>query len=57
MDLMERLDGMSWRRFLNLVRNLSPLGAAAARAEELRNAAGDDRDQAAAFFREARAGR
>ena len=28
-DLMERIDGMSWRRFSALARNLSPFGAAA----------------------------
>lgn len=32
--LMEQIDGMSWRQFANLVRNLSPYGAVAARAAE-----------------------
>lgn len=53
-DLRERLDGMSWRRFSVLLRNLSPCGAAAARAAALRDgAAADDRQQAAAFFENA----
>ena len=35
-DLAERIDGMSWRQFANLARNLSPFGAVAARAQALR---------------------
>lgn len=38
-DLMEQLDGMSWRRFLVLLNNLSPHGAVSAqiRASQDRN--------------------
>lgn len=57
-DLMEQLDQMSWRRFTVLFRNLSPYGASASRAEELRRhpqadekiSEEDGRKQAAAFF-------
>lgn len=49
---------MSWRRFRVLFHNLSPYGAAASRAEELRRnpepeeeiSEEDGRKQAAAFF-------
>lgn len=55
---MEQLDQMSWRRFTVLFRNLSPYGAAASRAEEMRKkpqpedeiSEEDGRKQAAAFF-------
>ncbi|MBQ9009926.1 MAG: hypothetical protein IJ088_11430 [Clostridia bacterium] len=33
-DLLRELDGMSWRRFLVLCRNLSPYGAVAGRIQE-----------------------
>lgn len=57
-DLMEQIDGMSWRRFTVLFRNLSPFGAVASRAQELRKKPDPDeevseeqgRAQAAAFF-------
>lgn len=56
-DLMERLDGMSWRRFTALFRNLSAYGAVASRVEEMRKkpqdaeiSEKDGRAQAAAFF-------
>lgn len=56
-DLTERLDEMSWRRFSVLLRNLSPQGAVAARVVRLRDgAAADDRQRAAAFFEEMRNG-
>ena len=56
-DLTERLDRMSWRRFSALLRNLSPWGAVAARAAGLRDgAAADDRQRAAAFFEDLRKG-
>ena len=35
-NLMEQIDFMSWRRFTVLFRNLSPYGAVASRADELR---------------------
>ena len=49
---------MSWRRFTVLFRNLSPYGATASRAEEMRRkpqpeeeiSEEDGRKQAAAFF-------
>lgn len=47
---------MTWRRFIVLFRNLSPYGATAMRADELRNKLDDepdeDRDKSAAaeFF-------
>lgn len=58
-SLMEQIDGMSWREFVSLARNLSPFGAVATRAMEMREAgrAGDDRADAAAFFETMRAGR
>ena len=46
-DLAEQIDGMSWRKFAALARNLSPFGAVALRAA---GEAGDDRQDAAAFF-------
>ncbi|MBR3795960.1 MAG: hypothetical protein IKK34_08030 [Clostridia bacterium] len=58
-DLVEQLDGMTWRRFLILCRNLSPNGAVAVRIraqqdlqEEERDETDEERDrrQAAAFF-------
>ncbi|MBR6861173.1 MAG: hypothetical protein IKM73_07630 [Acidaminococcaceae bacterium] len=56
-DLMEQLDGMSWRRFTALFRNLSAYGAVASRIEEIRKKPQDaeineqdGRAQAAAFF-------
>lgn len=57
-DLMEQIDQMSWRRFVALFRNISPYGATAARAEELRKkpqlddeiSEEDGRKQATAFF-------
>ena len=55
-DLVEQLDVMSWRRFTTLFRNLSPFGAIANRADELRQQqeqeaeAGSDESQATAFF-------
>ncbi len=57
-DLMERIDGMSWRRFSALARNLSPFGAAARRAERLRSEwkTGNDRESAEAFFTQMRGG-
>ena len=56
-DLRERLEHMSWRRFSVLLRNLSPYGAVAARAVRLRDgAAADDRQRAAAFFEDLRKG-
>lgn len=56
-DLTERLEKMSWRRFSVLLRNLSPYGAVAARVTSLRDgAAADDRQQAAAFFEDLRKG-
>ncbi len=55
-DLAERIDGMSWRQFANLARNLSPFGATAARARELRaDTEQDDEGRAAAFFAEMQA--
>ena len=52
-DLMERIDGMSWRRFACLIRGLSPGSAAAGAAER---AALDDRAAARAFFEQMRGG-
>ncbi|MBQ9301292.1 MAG: hypothetical protein IJ214_12375 [Clostridia bacterium] len=51
-DLAERIDSMSWRQFAALARNLSPHGAAAVRAAELRAGeyATNDRARAAEFF-------
>ena len=51
-DLAERIDGMSWRRFAALARNLSPSGATAAAIGRLREAGGNMDDQARAeeFF-------
>lgn len=55
-DLMEQLDSMTWRRFVNLFHNLSPYGAVASRVEELRKKPAEDiteeegRAQAASFF-------
>ena len=53
-DLMQQIDTMSWRRFTALFRNLSPYGAVATRADELREEqeadAVDDKAQATAFF-------
>lgn len=52
-DLMEQLDIMSWRKFVSLFRNLSPFGAVANRADELREEEADaetDKAQATAFF-------
>lgn len=56
-DLMEQIDRMSWRRFVSLARNLSPFGAAARRAEQLRLEGKDENDErrAAAFFAEMQA--
>ena len=55
-DLMEQLDHMSWRRFVVLFGNLTPYGATAIRADELRKEQQDepderrDRQAAADFF-------
>lgn len=56
-DLMEQIDGLSWRRFTALFRNLSAYGAVASRVEEMRKKPHDaeiseqeGRAQAAAFF-------
>lgn len=54
-DLMEQIDKISWRRFTALFRNLSPYGAVATRADELRDQeeeaeAGNTEAQATAFF-------
>lgn len=55
-DLMEQLDTMSWRRFTALFRNISPYGAVATRADELREQENEEADavsdeaQATAFF-------
>jgi len=53
-DLVEQLDVMSWRRFTSLFRNLSPYGAVAMRADDLREEqqaeAKSDEAQATAFF-------
>ena len=56
-DLAERIDGMSWRQFANLARNLSPFGAVAARVQALRGETEqeDDEGRAAAFFEEMQA--
>lgn len=53
--LLERIDSMSWRYFLALVRNLSPYGAVAARLHEADNAKEQnddqtDEEQAKSFF-------
>lgn len=55
-DLMEQIDQISWRRFTALFRNLSPYGAVAARADELRDHEDEEADarsdeaKATAFF-------
>ena len=50
-DLMEQIDKISWRRFTALFRNLSPYGAVATRADELR----DQEEEAEAVNTEAQA--
>ena len=53
---MEQIDHMTWRRFIVLYSNLSPYGATAAKADELRKTADEepdkdrDREAAADFF-------
>lgn len=53
-DLVERLDQMSWRKFLALVNNLSPYGSVAssiqAANEEKEKQGQDDEEAANAFF-------
>ena len=53
-DLVEQIDRMSWRRFKTLLANVSPFGAIAGKAEELRSKPDSDeesdRAQADAFF-------
>ena len=44
-DLMEHIDYMTWRRFVTLYSNISPYGATAARADELRKEMQEEPDE------------
>lgn len=44
-DLMEQLEYMTWRRFVILFSNLSPYGATAARADEIRKEMENEPDE------------
>lgn len=59
-DLTEQIDKITWRKFVVLFKNLSPYGATAFKADELRKndendnpGSGDDEADAADFFMDA----
>ena len=50
MDLGKELDTLTWRRFLVLLRHLSPYGALAQALEHMPEETRNDREQADEFF-------